>query len=228
MKRFISILSLLVVATMTFAQSSLDLAKQQQELRKQQMKMLNMKPSKSAKAEAKKLKKEGWMVPAGEISIEQQITRSQLYGEELMADEEGNIAKRYIIQTAITTSGSYNTGFAAARANALTELASMMKTQLVAVWKGKNDNAQTSRTSATTNDKFNQRVGGIVDECITNAIPAVTIYRDMPNGNYQIQVRMVFDKQELTARLKRKMHEELENDGDELNEIVDEMMREHF
>ncbi len=228
MKRLISILTVAAMTTMMFAQSAVELAQQQRELREVQMRMLQMKPSKSAKKEAKALRKEGWQVLAGEISMEQQITRSQLYGQEPMADEEGNSTLRYITELGMSTSGSYNAAYAAARANAMTELASMMKTQLMAVWQAKQDNAQSSSISATTNDKFNQRVAGIVDQSITNAIPVLTIYRTLQNGNFQVLVRLAFDKKELAARLKRQMQQELEDEGDALNEVVDEMMREHL
>ena len=228
MKRMISLLTLVAIATMSFAQSAAELAKQQQQLNAIHMKMLNMKPSKEAKKEAKKLKKDGWTVPAGEASIENQITKSLLYGEELMMDEEMNTTKRYYQHTAITTSGSYNAGYASARAQAMTEVASLIKTQLAGAWKNKLDNAQGSSLSAVTVDKFNQRIAGIVDQSITNAIPVVKLYRRLPNNNFEVQVRLAFDKKELNARLKRNMQKELENEGDDLNGIVNEVINNNF
>ena len=226
MKKMISLLTMIAIATMSYAQTAAELAKQQREQNAIYMKMLNMKPSKSAKKQAKELKKQGFVVPAGEADLEHQITKSQLFDEELTTDEEGNTTKRYYQHTAISRSGAYNTGFAAARANALTEVASMMKTQLVAAWKTKSDNSEGS-SIATTNEKFNQRVGGIVDECITNAIPTVKMYREV-NKIFEVQVRLAFDKKELSARLKRAMLKELETDGDKLNDIVDEVLSKKF
>lgn len=227
MKKMISLLTLIVIATMSFAQSATELAKQQLKQNDVQMKLLDIKPTKSAKAEAKRLRKEGWVVPAGENDLAIQLTKAQLMGEELMTDEEGNITKRYFQHTAIATSGTYNTGFAAARANALAEVASMMKTQLVAAWDAKHDNSQNASTSVTANEKYHQRMRGIVDETITNAIPTVKIYRRL-NNNFEVQVRMAFDKKELGARLKRALQKELEEEGDYLNAIVDEMLSSKF
>ena len=227
MKKMISLLTLIVIATMSFAQSATELAEQQRKLNEIQMKMLNMKPSKSAIKEAKALKKQGWEVPAGEMDLALQITKAQLMGEELMTDEEGNITKRYFQHTAIATSGTFNTGFAAARANALAEVASMMKTELVAAWEAKHDNSQNASTSVTANEKYHQRMRGIVDETITNAIPTVKAYRRL-NNNFEVQVRMAFDKKELGARLKRALQKELEEEGDSLNAIVDEMLSSKF
>lgn len=227
MKKMISLLTLIVIATMSFAQNATELAKQQREQNAEYMKLLNMKPSKSAKKQAKVYKKQGWEVPAGEGDLALQITKGQLLGEELMTDEGGNVTNRYYQHTAISTSGTYNTGFAAARANALTEVASMMKTELVAAWKAKSDNSQNGSTSVTTNEKFNQRLGGIVDETITNAIPTVKMYRRLGN-NFEVQLQLAFDKKELAARLKRAMQKELEEEGDQLNDIVDEMLSKKF
>ena len=91
------------------------------------------------------MKNEGWTVPAGEKNIEQQITQSQLYSAELMTDENGGVTKRFIMQTAVQTAGTYNAGYAAARANAQTELAAMLKTEIVAATINGSCNLQTLR-----------------------------------------------------------------------------------
>lgn len=227
MKKMISFLTMVAIATMSFAQSATELAKQQREQNAEYMKLLNIKPSKSAKKQAKIYKKEGWEVPAGESDLAIQITKAELMGQELMKDEEGNVTNRYYMHTAIATSGTYNSGYASVRANALAEVASMMKTQLVAAWKAKNDNNQNSSTSVISNDQITQRMGGIVDETITNAIPTVKMYRRIGN-NFEIQLQVAFDKKELSARLKRGMKEKLEAEGDQLNALVDEMLNNKF
>lgn len=217
-----------MTTTTTFAQSAIELARQQQELNDINRKMLNQKPTKEAKKQAKEFVKDGWKVPAGDRSIEQQLTESQLYGAELMADENGAPTKRYIQQTAIVTSGTYNAGYAAARANAQVELAALLKTEIVAAMQSKIDNAQTSGINATTVDKFNERTKAIVDQALTNAIPFMKIYRRLPNNNFEVQVRIAFDKKELAARLKRNMQKELEEEGDELNSLIDEILSTKF
>lgn len=228
-KMILMVAAVLMTSTAVNAQSAIDLAKQQKELNDINRKMLNQKPTKDAKKQAKELKKEGWLVPAGELSIEQQLTKSQLMGEELMADENGAPTKRFIMQTGLQTSGSFNAGYAAARTAAMTELAGLLKTEIVSAFQQKLDNAQNSSIDATTVDKFNQRTKGIIDQALTNAIPCLKIYRTLSNNNYQVQVRLAFDKKELAARLKRNMQKELEKEGDEeLNGIVDDVLSNKF
>ncbi len=228
-KMILMVAAVLMTSTAVNAQSAIELAKQQKELNDINRKMLNQKPTKDAKKQAKELKKEGWLVPAGELSIEQQLTKSQLMGEELMADENGAPTKRFIMQTAIQTAGSYNSGYAAARTAAMTELAGLLKTEIVSAFQQKLDNAQSSSINATTVDKFNQRTKGIIDQALTNSITSLKIYRRLPNNNFEVQVRLAFDKKELAARLKRNMQKELEQEGDEeLNGIVDEVLSNKF
>lgn len=91
MKKILSFVAALMIATTATAQTAMELARQQQELNAINMKMLNAKPTKQAKKQAKELKAEGWTVPAGDIDIAQQVTRSQLYSAELTTDESGNV-----------------------------------------------------------------------------------------------------------------------------------------
>ena len=228
-KMILMVAAVLMTSTAVNAQSAIDLAKQQKELNDINRKILNQKPTKDAKKQAKELKKEGWLVPAGELSIEQQLTKSQLMGEELMADENGAPTKRFIMQTGLQTSGSYNAGYAAARTAAMTELAGLLKTELVSAFQQKLDNAQNSSIDAATVDKFNQRTKGIIDQALTNSISCVKIYRRLPNNNFEVQVQLAFDKKELAARLKRNMQKELEKEGDEeLGGIVNDVLSNKF
>ena len=225
MKKVFVMLALAMVSSMTVsAQNALDLAKQQKELNEINMKLLNAKPTKDAKKQAKQLKKQGWLVPAGEKSIEKQLTESQLLGEELMVDEAGSPTKRYILHTSNQVAGTYNAGYAAARNAATIELAANIKTQVAAAMQAKLDNNQTSAINAVTVDKFNERAKSIVDQSLTNMRTVVALYRVLPNNNYEIQVRLVYDKKELAANLKRKLQQELEVEGDELNSLVDEVL----
>lgn len=224
MKKIVLSCMMLMATSVMFGQSALELVKQQQELEAFNKKILNAKPTKAAKKQAKELQKAGWTVPAGEKSIEQQVTRSQLYGEELMATEDGSTTKRFLMHTAMQTSGTYNVGYAAARANALAEVASMIKTQLVTSISVKQGNSQTSAIEATTVDKFNQKVDAIVDQTMTNGIPMLSIYRRLPNGNFEVQVRLAFDKKEILSRMKKGMQKELEQEDDALISVAQDVI----
>lgn len=229
MKKIFAIFAVLMMtAQIGFAQNAIELAKQKAEENAFYKKMLNAKPTKDAKKQAKQLEREGWMVPVGEKSIEQQITKSQLLAEELMLDEDGNSTQRFIQQNGMSTSGSYNSGYANARMVAQNEIAVMLKTQIATAMQSKLDNEQQSSINAITIEKFNQRSKAIVDACLTNSIPVVAVYRRLANNNFEVSVRIAFDKRELMARLKRNMKKELEKEGDELNGLVDDIICNHM
>ncbi len=225
MKKFLSMLVVALMATTAFAQSATELAKIQMEQREQQMKILNLKPTKEAKKQAKQYAKDGWTVPAGKRSLEQQIMESQFYEAELMTDEEGGITNRFIIQPAVQTAGTYNAAYAAARAMAQVELAAMLKTRIAAAMDTELDNAQMSAISAETVDKFHQRSKAVVDGTLTNLRPIMVMYRRLKNNKFEVQISAAVDKKELAARLKRNMKKELETEGDELNSIVDGILK---
>lgn len=225
-KVFLMMVIAIATSSMVFAQSAAELAKQQKELNEINMKLLNAKPSKDAKKQEKQLVKQGWMVPAGGKTIGKQITEAQLLGEELMADEAGNPVKRYIIRSAQSVSGTFNAGVANARANAQNEIAAMLETKIAAAMETKLDNQQTSAISANTVEKFHERAKSIIDACLTNTNTVLSIYRVTPQNNYEVQIQVAFDKKELSARLKRKIQQELEKEGDEdLNDIVDSVLK---
>lgn len=217
----------MALATATsYAQSAVELAKQQQELNAIHMKIINAEPSKSAKKEAKALKKEGWTVPVGECSIEQQITSSQLYRAELTTDAEGNTTKRFIVQTALQTAGTYNTGYAAARAAAQQEVAAMLKTRLASLMSNKRKNNQENAVNAATTDKFGQESMLLVDETLTNGIPVLAIYRRLLNNNFEVQVGIAYDKKQIASQMKKKLQKEMSWEGEALMDMVDEVFAE--
>lgn len=229
MKKTIIMLVVALMSSMTIsAQSAVDLAREQRKLNEINTKMLNEKPTKDAKKQARQLKKDGWLVPVGEKAIEKQLTESQLLGEELMVDELGSPTRRYIQHTASQVAGTYNAGYAAARNAAIVELAANLKTQVAAAMQAKLDNNQTTSINTVTVDKFNERAKAIVDASLTNTRAVVALYRNLPNNNYEVQVRIAYDKKELAASMKRKMQQELEMEGDELNELVDEVLKNYF
>lgn len=226
MKKIIMIMAVAIMGVVTVnAQSAKQLAKEQQELNEINMKFLNGKPSKDSKKQEKLLVKEGWMVPAGGKTIAKQITETQLLGEELMADENGNPIKRYIIRSAQSIAGTFNTGVAAARANAQVELTAMLETKVAAAMETKLDNQQNSAISAVTVEKFHERAKSIIDASLKNTRTVLSIYRITSNNNYEVQLQVAYDKKVLSALLKKKLHEELEKEGDDdLNDIVDDVL----
>ena len=223
MKKLIALITfaLILGIAVPSAQTPAELAQQQRELNQLNRRLLEAKPTKEAKKEAKRLRKAGWEAPAGDRAIENQITSGQLLGAELMADRDGSPAPRYIQHTAVATAGTYNAAFAAARANAMAEVASMLESEIAAAVQVKTDNAQDDTQLALTVDKFNQRMRSIVNASLSGALPVVTIYRTLPNRNVEVQVRLAYDKKAIANKFNRQLREQLEEEGDQLNDLAE-------
>ena len=189
MKKFIVLLLLVMSAANSFALVSLECSNGPDVTRLQNQKS---QLSKDSKKMIKRLKKEGWMVPAGEKSMEQQILQSQLCDVEQIIDKDGSSINRYVCHTSVQTAGTFNTAYAAARTVALVELASMLKTDLVAAVESQLSNEQGSDMSATTKSKFSQQARSVVDATIKSAIPILVIYRKLSNNFFEVHVRLAY------------------------------------
>lgn len=203
------------------AQNALELAKQQAELNEFNKKVLNAKPSKGAKKEAKRREKEGWRVPAGSKSIEQQWAASELYGQELMVNDAGVNMKRFIMHTAKQTSGTYNAGYAAARTAALAEIQAMIRSELLATAQQDLNNTQMSAEKLMSVETFEQEVDVIVDGTLTNAIPVITIYRQLVNGQYEVEVGIAVDKKVVMNNIERNAQREFKGSDSKLRQIIE-------
>ena len=218
MKKFISLLVVFAMeATALFAQDAREFTKEQYRLDKILLKLMNVKPTAFAKEEAKKYENDGWLVPAGEMGIATQITKSQIYADELMRDDSGITAKRYVQSTAIATAKSYNTAYNMAIQNAKVEIATSLQTEIVAAMQTEMDN---NSVSATSVEDFNIKASAITKSTLTNTMTSIVLYRRHEDKDIESMVRIVFDKMELAACLKREMLKQMELDSKDVEDIV--------
>lgn len=226
-KIIIMVLMAIMASTVVEAQTSIELAKQKKAQDKAYMELVNAKPSKDARKRAKDLTKQGWMPVGSGASIAHQITKDQLLAEELMADGNGNPMNRYLQHSATAVAGTQNAAYASARAACQIEIQALIETKIAAAMEQKLDNAQSSAINAVTVDKFHQRAKMIIDSVFTDGQQGLNIYRVLENKNYESQITISYDKQQVSSRLKKLLEKELEIEGDnDLNEIVDQALSE--
>ncbi len=193
MKRIL-LLGFAALLTLTAsAQTAEELAARQASLDSLFQAMLNAKPSKEAKAEAKRLEKEGWKAQEGEKSILQQIHESQVMAQEQMIAADGSLAERFLMQTAIQTSASYATGYATARAKAQALLGGMIETKVKSEIQTRLKNEQLAGGGAYSEAEFKQRIQTMVKQTMRNTIPVMCLYRQLPNNLYEVQLRLAVD-----------------------------------
>lgn len=221
------VVALAIVATTQIkAQSQSELRKIAAKERKEAVKDLNNeKSTKDARKQAKLLKKAGWKVMVSDKSLEAQITDDQLKSGELMLDYNGEPMIRYIKHEASAIQGTYNAAIAQARMASQTEIATQIETRIAGAMEQIIDGDQSSTINSTTVEKFHQRFKAIADACLTSISKGSTVYRELPNHNYEVRATYFFDKKELAAQLKKRMQRILEMEGNgDLNGLVDNMI----
>ena len=88
MKRLLVLaMGLIIACGAGFAQSAKEIKKERQTISKMAKSELSAKVSKTTKKEAKRLKKEGWVVSPGALPLEKQLERSYLMEYEYDANQ---------------------------------------------------------------------------------------------------------------------------------------------
>ena len=77
-KLFVCAFAFLCLTANVSAQTAKDIRKERQEIRKASKSELNEKATKTARKDAKKLKKEGWITVPGALPLEKQLDKSYM------------------------------------------------------------------------------------------------------------------------------------------------------
>ena len=77
-KMFVCTFAILCLSANMNAQTTKDVRKERQEMRKASKSELNEKASKAARKDAKKLTKEGWITAPGAVPLEKQLDKSYM------------------------------------------------------------------------------------------------------------------------------------------------------
>lgn len=77
-KMFVCTFAILCLSANMTAQTTKDVRKERQEMRKASKSELNEKASKAARKDAKKLTKEGWITAPGALPLEKQLDKSYM------------------------------------------------------------------------------------------------------------------------------------------------------
>ena len=122
-------LALLMACPATFAQDAKEIRKERQVISKMAKKELEAKVDKVTKKEAKRLKKEGWIVTPGALPLEKQLQRSY----EMEYEFEQDLFPKYIMANAQTIAEHYDAAKMTATELAKINLAGQIQTEVAAL-----------------------------------------------------------------------------------------------
>ena len=157
-------------------------------------KILTKEQEKAVKKDVKKYEKEGWKVKPGTPTIPMQLTKSYQMAWERTADGTD--------QWLMGEGSSIGTFYDAARTQAITvaqgEIARKIKTEMTAQIEQDLANEQFAQQEA---ESIAQTVvtsmGKSVDQSIGRPSSLIEMYRDLPNGNVEVLVRLAISSAKL-------------------------------
>lgn len=162
-------------------------------------KILTKEQEKDVKKDVKKYEKEGWKVKPGSPTIAMQLTKSYQMVWEKTADG----ADQWIMGEG----SSVGTIYDAARTQAMTvaqgEIARKMKTDLTAQIEQDLANEQFSQQEAESiAQTVVNTMGRSVDQSISRPNSLIEMYRDLPNGNVEVLMRLAISSAKLDSLAK--------------------------
>ena len=223
MKKFIAIaMGLLIASVSVFGQTSdaKEIRKARQIIKKMSKAELTSKVDKVTKKEAKRLKKEGWVVSPGALPLEKQLERSYLMEYEY--DE--NLFPKYIMANAQSIGENYDAAKTAATSLAITNLAGQIQTEVFALVENTVANQQLSAEDAASITESVMASKNVIMQSIGRTIVVVECYRILSNKNREVMVRIAYNSDMAKQAAKKAIKEDLKKKGDDLHNKLDDIL----
>lgn len=205
-----------LTATATMAQDR-ETFEARKELRKLSKDELNAKATKSARKEAKRLAKEGWMAAPGALPIEKQLDRSYL----MQMEYDEDMFPKYMMAERMSIGANYDAAKMQAVALAKEDLAGQINTEITALVENSVANEQLEANEAVSITKSIQEGMGRIQGNIGRVITVTEVYRTLRNKNKEVLVRIAYNSQMAKAAAKKAIKEDLELQSEELRSKLD-------
>ena len=213
-------MAMLVACTASFAQDAKEIKKERQTIQKLAEKQLNARVTKTTKKEAKRLKKEGWVVTPGALPLEKQLERSYLMEYEYDAD----LYPKFIMANAQSVGENYDAAKTAATSLAITNLAGQIQTEVTALIENTVANNQLAAEDAASITETVMASKNLISQSIGRVITTVECYRVLNNKNREVMIRIAYNGEMAKQAAKKVIREELEKKGEKLHNQLDEVL----
>ena len=221
MKKILLFIMILVLCgSYSFAQSTDKIVQERAELVKLSKKQLSQRASKTARKEAKRMRKEGWKTTPGALPLDKQLDKSYLMQYEF--DE--NMFPKYIMGEAMSIGENYDAAKMQALELAKQNLAGQIQAEVTALVENTIANKQLSNEQAASITQSVQSSKSLISQRIGRTISVVETYRVVSNGNKEVLVRIAYNSQMAREAAKNAIREDLEQKGENLHEQLDELL----
>ena len=219
-KLFVCAFAFLCLTANVSAQTAKDIRKERQEIRKAAKSELNEKATKTARKDAKKLKKEGWITVPGALPLEKQLDKS--YMMQMEYDED--MYPKYLMGEAMSIGENYDAAKMQALELAKQNLAGQIQTEVTALIANSVANKQLANEDAASVTQSIMGAKNLISQSIGRTIIVMECYRVKTNQNKEVLVRIAYNGAMAKAAAKRAIQDELKSKSDDLQKRLDQLL----
>ena len=211
---------LLSGTTASYAQLTKEQQKERKEMAKASKAQLNEKASKTARSEAKRMKKEGWQTAPGALPIEKQLDKSYM----MQYEYDEDMYPKYIMGEGMSVGGNYDGAKMQALELAKQNLAGQIQTEVTALVENTVANAQLSGEDAESVTRSVLASKNLISQSLGRTIPIVEVYRTLSNKNKEVLVRIAYSGDAAKKIVKDAVRKDLEQRGGNLHNKLDKLL----
>ncbi|MBQ7869953.1 MAG: hypothetical protein IJ355_06485 [Prevotella sp.] len=210
----------LFVSGVAYSQSTKEIREEREAIAKMSKAALNDKATKSARKEAKELKKDGWLSAPGALPIDRQLDRSYL----MQYEYDENMLPKYIMGEAMSIGRNYDAAKMQAFELAKQNLAGQIQTEITALIENTVANEQLGAEQAESVTRSVMAAKNLISQSIGRTITVVEVYRTLSNKNKEVLLRIAYNSNMAMSAAKKAVKKDLEQRGDNLHEKLDEIL----
>lgn len=219
-KMFVCTFAILCLSANITAQTTKDVRKERQEMRKASKSELNEKASKDARKEAKKLTKEGWVTVPGALPLEKQLDKSYM----MQTEYDEDMYPKYLMGEAMSIGENYDAAKMQALELAKHNLAGLIQTEVTALVENSVANKQLGAEEAASLTQSIMDAKNLISQSIGRTIIVMECYRVKSNKNKEVLVRIAYNGAMAKAAAKRAVQDELKDKSEEIHKKLDKIL----
>lgn len=183
-------------------------------------KEIKEKAIKDARKEARKLEKQGYRVPVGEIPLAKQLEKAWQAQYEI--DGEGT--PYYYMATARTVASNYTAAALQATNTAKLDIAGQIQTQISVLIEQKVANNEITSDNAAAMNSFVSASKSTINNTLGRVLEFVKIYKTLDNGNTEVQVTLGYNTDIANREALKAMQKNLDADAEELMKELEKLL----
>lgn len=219
-KMFVCTFAILCLSANITAQTTKDVRKERQEMRKASKSELNEKASKDARKEAKKLTKEGWVTVPGALPLEKQLDKSYM----MQTEYDEDMYPKYLMGEAMSIGENYDAAKMQALELAKQNIAGLIQTEVTALVENSVANKQLGAEEAASLTQSIMGAKNLISQSIGRTIIVMECYRVKTNKNKEVLVRIAYNGAMAKAAAKRAIQDELKSKSEDLQKKLDQLL----